>query len=249
MKHNNKKQKKTYKKSSKKIKHQTSKVIKIIVLSWIVFILIYIVVLNVKLYNLEIVFSEIEKNNIILQDKLTKYLFLGDSITERYKINDYFPEYYVLNSGIGGDTTDDILKNLENRVYKYEPSVIFLMIGTNDVNQDIDSDCIFNNIKNIIAEIQHKLPEAKVFVEPILPAGNQWADNQRNQKRIKINELLQKEYNDSDVIYIDMYDDFVDSENGQLKGEYTADGLHLNDKAYKLISEKIEQQIEKLLDK
>lgn len=244
MKHNNKNRKK----SSKKFIQQTSKNLKTVMLLCVGCILIYIVVLNVEIYSLKIEFSKIEKNNVMLQDKLTKYLFLGDSITERYKINDYFPEYYVLNSGMGGDTTDDILKNLENRVYKYEPAVIFLMIGTNDVNQDLDSDYIFDNIKTIITKIQNKLPETKIFIEPILPAGNQWADNQRNEKRIKINELLQKEYHNSDVTYIDMYDKFVDRENGQLKSEYTADGLHLNDKAYKMISKKIEHQMENLLN-
>lgn len=248
MQRNNKKRKKKHKNGYKKIKQRASQSLKVSVLSCIVCILVYILVLNVKIYNLEVDFRQMKKNNILLQNKLTKYLFLGDSITERYKLNDYFPDRYVLNSGIGGDTTDDILKNLENRVYKYNPAVIFLMIGTNDVNQDIDSSCIFSNIKTIITEIQNELPETKIFVEPILPAGNQWADNRRNEKRIEINKLLQKEYNSSNVTYMDIYDEFVDSENGQLKSEYTADGLHLNDKAYKLISEKIEQQMEELSD-
>lgn len=241
MKYNNKKRKKTHKKIYKKTKQQTRKVLKVVTLFFVVCILIYIIVLNVILYNLTIEFRKIETDNIVLKSKLTKYLFLGDSITERYKINDYFADYYVLNSGMGGDTTDDILTNLENRVYKYKPSIIFLMIGTNDVNQDIDTEYIFDNIKNIISNIQHTLPETKIFVEPILPAGNEWATNGRNEKRIKINKLLKQEYNNSSVTYIDMYDEFVDNKNGQLKNEYTEDGLHLNDKAYKLISEKIEK--------
>lgn len=248
MKCNNKKWKKADKKKCKKTKQQVIKVLKFVMLFLTAFILIYITMLNVKLYNLKVELSETEKNVIILQKKLTKYLFLGDSITERYRLNDYFVDYYVLNSGMGGDTTENILKNLESRVYKYNPSAVFLMIGTNDVNQDIDSDYIFDNIKNIITKIQRNLPETKIFVEPILPAGNEWAENERNEKRIKINKLLKKEYNNSDVIYIDIYDEFVDSKNGQLKSEYTADGLHLNDSAYKLISKKIEQYMKDMID-
>ena len=54
------------------------------------------------------------------------YLFLGDSITEYYDLDKYYPDLPVVNSGIAGDTTEDILNDMEGRVYQYNPSKIFL---------------------------------------------------------------------------------------------------------------------------
>ena len=56
------------------------------------------------------------------------YLFLGDSITEYYDLDKYYPDLPVVNSGIAGDTTEDILNDMEGRVYQYNPSKIFIYI-------------------------------------------------------------------------------------------------------------------------
>ena len=37
-------------------------------------------------------------------------VFLGDSLTEGYDVKTYYPEYNVLNRGIGGDTTFGVEK-------------------------------------------------------------------------------------------------------------------------------------------
>src|SRR5699024_7180642 len=64
---------------------------------------------------------ESEKNNYkeeieSLKDNYTSYLFLGDSITEYYDLNKYFLDMPVVNSGVAGDTTEDILNDMKNRV-------------------------------------------------------------------------------------------------------------------------------------
>jgi lysophospholipase L1-like esterase len=60
-------------------------------------------------------------------------VFLGDSITDFFRVNEFFPGVYVINRGISGDTTDGVLNRLAESVYELSPSKIFLMIGTNDL--------------------------------------------------------------------------------------------------------------------
>ncbi|OHB55061.1 MAG: hypothetical protein A2Y12_10460 [Planctomycetes bacterium GWF2_42_9] len=77
------------------------------------------------------------------------WVFVGDSITHgafhtygwrsypelfaerlRYELNR--PLDVVVNTGISGNKTQDILDRLDWRVLRFKPDVVFLMIGTND---------------------------------------------------------------------------------------------------------------------
>ena len=73
-------------------------------------------------------------------------LFLGDSLTYNYKINEFFEGYKTFNSGISGNKTTDILNDLENRVYKYNSTKVFLLIGINDLKNGISNDEVLNTI-------------------------------------------------------------------------------------------------------
>ena len=94
---------------------------KLIKLSIILFILIAIILCSYK-------FIESTKK----EEKSTT-LFLGDSITQRYKLDKYFFNYKTINSGVGGNTTNDILNDIDERVNKYNFDKVFLLVGINDL--------------------------------------------------------------------------------------------------------------------
>ena len=65
-------------------------------------------------------------------------IFLGDSITDRYPVNKFYPNMLVINRGIGGDTMggvrhQGIYNRLESTVYNLHPKRIILMIAFNDI--------------------------------------------------------------------------------------------------------------------
>jgi lysophospholipase L1-like esterase len=91
-----------------------------------------------------------EKIQHLMQSgKPLTWLFTGDSITHG-ALHTYgwrsFPEHfserirfelgrgldYVINTGISGHSTNEILEQFERRVSLFKPDVVFLMIGTND---------------------------------------------------------------------------------------------------------------------
>ena len=71
-------------------------------------------------------------------------VFLGDSLTEGYDVKSYYPEYNVLNRGIGGDTTFGVEKRLQVSAYDVHPKVATLLIGANNF------DSMFENYENIL---------------------------------------------------------------------------------------------------
>ena len=165
-------------------------------------------------------------------------LFLGDSITKRYDLDKYFPEYFVVNSGIDGNKTVDVLENMNSRVYVYNPSKVFLLIGTNQLENE-DEDQIYEDIIQIVEEIQKNRQFASIYIESIYPVNHDFknspAKNKDNQKIQRINNRLQEYSLHHNVTFIDVYTSLVD-QSGNLKKEYTEDGLHLTDEGYSQVT-------------
>lgn len=169
-------------------------------------------------------------------------VFLGDSITSRYDLNKYFPNYNVYNSGIAGNMTKDILENMENRVFAYNPTKVFVLIGTNDlVYSGLDNDGIKNNIEEIINKIYEKNSNIKIYMESIYPVNNsinkEIVETRTNENIKDLNNKIEKICNNK-CTYINMYDNLTDK-NGNMKRIYTVDGLHLNKIGYKVITNKL----------
>lgn len=170
-------------------------------------------------------------------------VFLGDSITSRYDLNKYFPNYNVYNSGIAGNMTKDILDNMENRVFAYNPTKVFILIGTNDlVYSGLDNDGIKNNIEEIINKIYEKNSNTKIYLESIYPVNNsinkEIVETRTNDNIKDLNNKIEKICNNNKCTYINMYDNLTDK-NGNMKRIYTVDGLHLNKIGYKVITNKL----------
>lgn len=169
-------------------------------------------------------------------------VFLGDSITSRYDLNKYFPNYNVYNSGIAGNMTKDILENMENRIFTYNPTKVFILIGTNDlVYSGLDNDGIKNNIEEIINKIYEKNSNIKIYMESIYPVNNsinkEIVETRTNENIKDLNNKIEKICNNK-CTYINMYDNLTDK-NGNMKRIYTVDGLHLNKIGYKVITNKL----------
>ena len=179
------------------------------------------------------------------------YLFLGDSITDFYDLEKYFPDEPVVNSGYSGNQTTDILDDMQKRVYQYNPSKVFLLIGTNDLQMERSVDEIVDNIKKIIEGIRKNRPEAEIYIESIYPINNTDADKidhemvgRRNNEDIQeINQKLKDYCEENKLEYIDLYTLLVD-DDGNLSENYTKDGLHMSEEGYEAITDKLHEYID-----
>jgi len=175
------------------------------------------------------------------------YLFLGDSITDFYDLDKYYPDLPVVNSGISGNTTDDILNNMKKRAYQYNPSKVFLLIGTNDLTRDKSNEEIVEGVEKIIEGIKENRPKAEIYLESIYPVNYSLSPkmvNVRKNDDIKeINKKLKKYCKDSKITYIDMYDLLKDDDDN-FDSIYTNDGLHPNDEGYEVITKEIKKYLD-----
>ncbi len=196
-----------------------------------------------KMDSSQMVISGYQSDISQYKEKLDKYdslyLFLGDSLIEFYDIFKFFPDYRVINSGKGGNTTDDILENLYTRVYRYHPTEIFLQIGTNDITANKTIEEIYQNIKKIVEDIKVELPEVNIYIESLYPSRGTWSENKGNDRRKQINQLLQEFCQQHNYTYIDMYSSLKEENSDEIKEQYVIDGLHLSDEGYEVITNEL----------
>lgn len=175
-------------------------------------------------------------------------VFLGDSLFDLYKTEYIFDDLPIVNSGIAGNTTSDILSDMENRIYKYNPTRVFLLIGINDFYGSKDKlpkeeliDTITNRTNEIIDNIKKNRPKCKIYLVSLLPINDNLLPQATPEfDREVINEInfnLRTTYEDDKMLtYIDANSKLQD-ENGLLREEYTREGLHLNDLGYTKFTE------------
>ncbi len=190
---------------------------------------------------------------IVKEEKIIypNVVFLGDSITEVYDLDEFYDEdeIVVINSGYSGNTSADILKNLKKRVLQYKPSKIFLLIGTNDIGFGKDLDMTIENIKKIILEIEEKLPKAELYVESIYPINSTLDGNKVGRRTNEAIRRVNREIEDfclqNETKYLDVYSVLAD-DGDNLKIEYTIDGLHLSHEGYEVVSEVLKMYVLKV---
>ena len=102
-------------------------------------------------------------------------VFIGDSITDLYILDDHYADLPLAcyNRGIGGDTTLGVLSRLKVSLFDLNPSVVVLMIGTNDINGRLEVDGILERYEQIIDEINANLPDAQLYCMSIIPQNTQ----------------------------------------------------------------------------
>lgn len=181
--------------------------------------------------------SKTETKEVVKKDKI---IFLGDSITHRYDLKKYYDNKNIINQGVEGDTTEDIINRLQTSIYDYNVRKVILLIGTNDIG--IGKDPI-ENIKLIINKIKSYDNSIEIIVESIYPINNTKNSKIqkdtvgiRNNEKIKeTNKKIKEICKEKNITYVNVYDELTDK-NGNLKLEYTVEGLHISDEGYKKIT-------------
>ncbi|MDZ8236730.1 MAG: SGNH/GDSL hydrolase family protein [Nostoc sp. ChiQUE01a] len=143
-----------------------------------------------------------------------------------------------LNQGISGETSKGLLKRL-NIFDRTQPEVIFVMIGINDLIRGIDDKVILDNHQQIMSYLRRVHPTAEIVVQSILPHGGEEATWQGRDKLLaitnnrirRLNEQLQSISAKKGVKFLNLYPLFTNTQ-GNLRQEFTTDGLHLNREGY-----------------
>lgn len=174
-------------------------------------------------------------------------VLLGDSITDFFNWYELFYDFSkvsgqaVYNRGISGDTTDRLLERLDDNVLSINPKNIVLLIGTNDIGRGLPLSMSVENVSKIIEITKEKCPDVNFILQAVYPINRGMRDKFEKRSNEKI-ELMNKEFiklsEKYGCVWLDITDKLKD-ETGNLKKEYTYDGLHLNVNAYRIVAKNV----------
>lgn len=158
-------------------------------------------------------------------------VFLGDSITEQFPLEQTFPEQNVINRGIGGDKVTGVIERLDVSSENLKPAKIYLLIGINDIlwNQGLSEEDFLEEYDHLLRELKKSAPETDIYVQSILPVSGQFEEAAGKVK--KLNSSIKKLASKHDLEYIDLFTPMSDA-SGHLRTAYTSDGVHLTLKGY-----------------
>lgn len=170
-------------------------------------------------------------------------IFIGDSIVEYYPLQELFGvAKTIVNRGIRGYQTGLLLENLDAHLYGDAVDQIVLLIGINDIGKDISINDALDNLERVIQSIARDYPLSQIKLLSILPVNE--GERYKQTVYIRTNEKI-REWNQAyealasaymQVDFVPVYDSLTDTE-GQLKKDYTTDGLHLSVAGYQVLSE------------
>lgn len=187
----------------------------------------------------------------------TKYktVFIGNSITANWinLSNSFFTENHFLNRGVGGQTSSLILLRFQHDVVDNRVKYAVLNLGINDIGEGdgfYDKRLTLDNLKSMIAicEANKIVP----ILTTLLPATSinrtRFSEVKDVQSKIEdLNRDITNLANAKNYILID-YNKSLRNTDGTFIEEYTFDGIHPNEKGYKVM-EKLFLEATKQIDK
>lgn len=188
-----------------------------------------------------------------------RVVFMGDSITDGWKLNEYFPNQPFVNRGISGQTTSQMLLRFRPDVIDLKPKVVVILAGTNDIafnTGPITLEGIEGNIMSM-CELA-RANNINVVLSSILPVSD-YNKNKAGESIIRtvqrqpaqileLNRWMKNYAAQNKLVYLDYFSAMID-DKGFLKPDIARDGLHPNDKGYAIMKPLAEKAIATALKK
>jgi lysophospholipase L1-like esterase len=175
-----------------------------------------------------------------------KVVFLGDSITEDWRLDLYFPQMNsYINRGIGGETTVSIMLRFQTDVIDLHPRVVVILAGINDIAGFSGPMTIEQTRDNLAGMTRWASDNGiRVVLASVMPVNDYCLDTDghpiiqtalRPPARIlALNQLIRAYAEQNRLPYIDYHSPMVDAD-GFMRIDLTNDGLHPNAAGYAIM--------------
>lgn len=183
--------------------------------------------------------------------KKGKILFTGSSLMEQFPIYEFIQDFdigeTIYNRGIGGFTTSQMLQYMDVMVYDLKPAKVFINIGTNDLNSpNYSLEALMERCEMIVKQIKDHVPKCKIYYMAYYPVNGEYDFGDEDMKQVlkirtnkRINEAnsaLEQMAEKNQIHFININRNLYDR-SGNLKPEYSIEGMHMYGNGYHAILE------------
>jgi lysophospholipase L1-like esterase len=193
-----------------------------------------------------------------------RVVFMGDSITDGWRLDEYFPGKPYVNRGISGQVTSQMLVRMYPDVIDLKPTAMVVLAGTNDIARNNGPATVEMIEENIMAMTELAQGHGiKVLLCSILPVSDypylaqqsgrgpqppagagrggrgpilrqRMTAGRPPEDILKLNAWMKSYAAQANATYVDYFSALVD-EKGWMKDGIANDGLHPNAEGYKIM--------------
>lgn len=159
-------------------------------------------------------------------------VFLGSSSIRMWKTSEDFPEFKIINRGFGGSQTADSVEFAPRIAVPYEPRLVVLYAGDNDIAAGKSPGQVFEDTKAFFKVIHDALARTRIAYVAIKPSIMRWEMVERMRAA---NALIRAHTETEPLVQFVDIDTLMIGDNGKPREElFLQDGLHLSRKGYDL---------------
>jgi lysophospholipase L1-like esterase len=205
-----------------------------------------------------------------------RVVFMGDSITDNWRLAESFPGQPYVNRGIGGQTTPQMVGRMFPDVIALKPAAVVILAGTNDISRATGASTAEMIEFNLMAMTQ--LAQAngiKVVLCSILPTddtpvpattgagrgggpqqlpggGRGFAPRRKNSEMrppadiVLLNTWMREYARKLDIPFVDYYSAVVDAD-GMFRDGLSNDGVHPTEAGYAVMAPLVQSALRAVL--
>lgn len=174
-----------------------------------------------------------EKSDAVNPPPKGGIVFVGSSSIRMWKtLAQDFPKHNVINRGFGGSQTSDSIHFADRIVIPYEPRMIVLYAGANDISAKKSPEKVAADFLAFVEKVRAKLPEVEIAYISIAGNPARWSQVEQVKKANALVAAYCKET--PRMQFIDVFTAMLEPDGQPKPDIFIKDRLHMNAKGYEL---------------
>jgi lysophospholipase L1-like esterase len=182
-----------------------------------------------------------KKQDSVSFPKKNAILLIGSSSFTMWKdVQEYFPNYTIINRGFGGSELKDQLRYVKEIVYPYQPKQIIIYCGENDLasSDTVTAKMVFKRFTQLYYLLKNKLPNVSIIYVSMKPSpSRQLLMGKMREGNTLIRNFLKTKKKTG---FVDVYKEMIDDEGKPVAELFLEDNLHMNKQGYAIWKKAIE---------
>ncbi|HEV7404757.1 MAG TPA: GDSL-type esterase/lipase family protein [Chthoniobacteraceae bacterium] len=165
-------------------------------------------------------------------------VFVGSSTIVRWKtLAQDYPGLNLINRGFGGNEIEDCTHFAEQTIFPYEPKMVVLRAGGNDIHNGKSPEQVFSDFKAFVEKVRGKLPDAEILYLSMSPSIARLSEIEQNKAA---NALIKKYCEEGTKLkYIDTWDVPLGTDGQPDPAMFVEDKLHFSPAGYVKLAERV----------
>jgi lysophospholipase L1-like esterase len=171
-------------------------------------------------------------------------LFIGSSSFRKWTdVQDYFPNYTIINRGFGGSTLPDVIRYEKEIIFPYQSKQIVIYCGENDIANDstVTGKIVYKRFKRLFHDIRKQFPHVPIIYISMKPSPRRWylRDKMQDGNR-RIERFLLRRRPSPPPFFLDVWKSMLGDDGKPKPDIFLSDNLHMNANGYAIWKKALE---------